>query len=224
MVALYLDTADVSEMQQVKCDGITTNPSWMKKSGISNYRDFAQSALEASKGKPISFEVLADNIEEMHEQAIEIASWGNNVFVKVPVTNSHGDSTHLLVNALSRSGIQVNVTAVLTIPQIRTFARELYPKTPSIISIFAGRIADTGVDPVPFFTAGIHCKQQSTKLLWASTREVYNIKQARDCGADIITLSYDLLRKYETLNGRSLEAYSLDTVKQFLKDAEGVEF
>ena len=223
-MVIYLDGADLSEMNSVQCHGYTTNPTLMKKSGISNYRDFAQSALEAAKGKPISFEVLADNMEDMQQQAVEISSWGPNVFVKVPVSNSHGDSTHLLVNHLSKSGIQVNVTAVMTIEQIRAFARELYPKTPSIISIFAGRIADTGIDPVPFFTAGIHCKQQETKLLWASTREVYNVKQARDCGADIITLSYDLIRKYETLNGRSLEAYSLDTVKQFVKDAEGVEF
>ena len=223
-MVVYLDGADLTEMNSVQCHGFTTNPSLMKKSGISNYRDFAQSALEAAKGKPISFEVLADNMEQMQEQAVEISSWGNNVFVKVPVTNSHGDSTQMLVQHLSKSGIQINVTAVMTIEQIRTFARVLDPIVHSIISIFAGRIADTGVDPVPFFTAAIHCKHDYTKLLWASTREVYNVKQARDCGADIITLSYDLIRKYETLNGRNLQTYSLDTVRQFLKDAEGVEF
>ena len=220
-MVIYLDHGDPVAMRSHwgQVSGFTTNPTLMRGHNT-NYREYANAALAAADGKPISFEVFGDTLTEMGMQAIEIASWGENVYVKIPVTNTKGESTGTLVNSLSKKGIKVNVTALFTMQQIREMAHYL-TDTPAILSIFAGRIADTGVDPTPFFTAGMHVKHSNTQLLWASTREVYNVKQAQNAGADIITMSPDLIKKM-SLFGKDLTEYSRETVQMFLKDSEGL--
>lgn len=224
MVKLYLDGADLSTMDRLgaEVDGFTTNPSLMRAAGVKDYRMFAQNVIERAGGKPISFEVLADDLPTMDKQAREIASWSKCIYVKLPVVTSNGDSTGLLAHMLSNDGIQLNITAVMTLDQVRNTARTLCPTTPAVISIFAGRIADTQVDPVPLFTSAIHCKHAATEILWASTREVYNVRQAELAGADIITLSPGLLTKLP-LKGKDLTQYSRETVEQFVEDARGIE-
>ena len=160
-------------------------------------------------------------MDGMEAQAREIASWGDNVYVKIPCTNTKAESTALLIRKLSAEGIKLNITAVMTFDQIKNLARCLHPQTPSILSIFCGRIADTGRDPVPFITQASRVKHAATKILWASTREVLNFKQAQACGADIITMTPDLIKKLD-LSGKDLALYSLDTVKQFYEDAKGL--
>ena len=221
-MVIYLDSGWIDDMASYvdRVSGFTTNPSLLKAAGTTDYRACAREAIRLVRGKPISFEVFADSLTEMGMQAIEIASWGENVYVKIPVTNTKGESTGTLVNSLSKKGIKVNVTALFTMQQIREMAHYL-TDTPAILSIFAGRIADTGVDPTPFFTAGMHVKHSNTQLLWASTREVYNVKQAQNAGADIITMSPDLIKKM-SLFGKDLNEYSRETVQMFLKDSEGL--
>jgi len=177
-------------------------------------REFAELALKIANGKPISLEVFADDMEGMESQAREISSWGDNVYVKIPCTNTKAESTALLIRKLSAEGIKLNVTAVMTFDQINNLARCLHPTTPSILSIFCGRIADTGRDPVPFITQASRVKHAETKILWASTREVLNFKQAQACGADIITMTPSLIEKLD-LSGKDLALYSLATVKEF---------
>ena len=201
-------------------EGFTTNPTLARAAGVSEYTAFANQALLASQGKPISFEVFADELVEMERQARVIHSWGDNVYVKIPCTLTNGRSTGLLVSKLSRRGIKVNVTAVMTFDQISEMARFLWVGTPAIVSIFCGRIADTGRDPVPFITKALQQKHDKTQILWASTRELLNIKQADAAGADIITVSPALLAK-TALFGKDLGEYSLETVKQFHKDGKG---
>lgn len=221
---LYLDGADLFTMDRYggQVAGFTTNPSLMKAAGIQDYRVFAQAVLVRADHKPVSFEVLADDLITMEKQAREIASWGENVYVKIPIMTSSGDSTGLLIHLLAQEGIKINVTAVFTLDQIRTVARQLSPTTPAIISIFAGRIADTQVDPVPMFTAASQVKHAKTEILWASAREVYNVKQAAQAGADIITLSPTLFAKL-ALKGKNLTDYSRETVAEFAKDAAGIQ-
>lgn len=222
MVAIYLDSGDVSEMMKwTHVSGFTTNPSLARKAGIKNYQEFAQAAIAAASGKPLSLEVLADDLYTMEQQARIIASWGDNVYVKIPVTSTSGATTGYLVNKLAVDGVKINVTAVLTLDQIRHIARYLYAGTPAILSIFAGRIADTGRDPIPFITEALRSKYDKTKVLWASTRELYNLTQAEKCGCDIITVSPELLAKRHLI-GKDLAQYSLDTVRQFYEDAKGI--
>ena len=221
MVRIFLDGPTLAQMA-MPVHGYTFNPSLCRKLGVTDYRTFARLALECSGGKPVSFEVLADDLPTMNSQAREIASWGENVYVKIPVMTSEGDSTALLIHLLSNKGVKINVTAVMTLAQIRTIARTLSPNTPSIISIFAGRIADTGVDPTPLFIEASRVKHSSTETLWASTREPYNIKQAESCSADIITLSPEIYSKL-SMFGKDLNEYSRETVKQFLNDSKGIQ-
>lgn len=225
MVEVFLDGADLASIEKYAkhplCTGITTNPSLMKKAGIKDYYTFAQEVLKLAKGKAVSFEVLADDIQEMKRQALEIARWGENVFVKIPITNAEGVTTAPLCGVLAAHGVKVNVTAVMTLGQIRNLTD--YLSTPgNIVSVFAGRVADTGRDPKSLMTfARQLCHQHGLKLLWASAREVVNVVQAEDCGVDIITLPPELLAKMDGF-GRDLEDYSLETVRQFKQDAEGI--
>ncbi len=223
MVAIYCDGADLPTMRKLACDdavqGFTTNPSLMRKAGVRDYRQFAQAVLEAVDGKPVSFEVLADAPELMERQAYEIAHWGANVYVKVPVVTSEGAPTYDLIYRLVRAKVNVNVTAVFTATQCR-FAIDALDGT-GVLSVFAGRIADTGVDPERVMRAArAKIGSEATMLLWASAREVYNVKQAEEAGCDIITLSPDLIAKLAGF-GRNLTEYSIETARQFFKDAAG---
>lgn len=219
---IFLDSGDLTAMLKLnpKIEGITTNPSLARASGVTDFRSFAHQAIAASSGKPISLEVFADDLVEMERQAREISSWGPNVYVKIPCTLTNGRSTGLLVSKLGRRGIKINVTAVLTFQQVSEMCRFIWVGTPAILSIFCGRIADTGRDPVPFITKALQQKHDKTKILWASTREVLNVKQADSAGADIITMTPDLIKKME-LFGKDLAEYSLETVKQFHRDGQG---
>jgi len=225
MIEIYADGANIENIIELNKDmlisGFTTNPSLLKKAGVTNYEEFGREVLKHVKEKPVSFEVISDNLEEMENQALKIASWGGkNVFVKIPISNTLGITTYGVINRLSSYGIKINVTAIFTLTQIENAIKSL-DGNPGIISIFAGRIEDTGVDAAPFFE-WVHRKEliQSfdIKLLWASTREIFSIVKAEECGADIITVSHDLLKKM-SLKGKNLQEYSLETVKQFYNDA-----
>ena len=200
--------------------GLTTNPTLMKKSGIKNYQKFALDVLKIVKKKPISFEVFSDDFQEMYRQAKVISSWGDNVFVKIPVTNTKGLSSYKLISKLSNEGIKLNVTAVLLQDQVNNIVKSLNKKTRSIISIFAGRIADTGRDPIPLVKKSVLLtkKYKNIQILWASTRESLNIFQAQKINCDIITVTTDILSKVNIF-GYDLKKYSLDTVKMFYNDA-----
>jgi transaldolase len=205
--------------------GLTTNPSLMRKNGISDYESFAKKILKKIKKKPLSFEVFSDNIDEMKEQALKINSWGKNIYVKIPITNTKKKSTAKLIKYLTSKNIKVNVTAVMTLKQVKEVLKNLNPKIPSYISIFAGRIADTGRDPVPTMQAALKLmkKNKNCELIWASTREIYNIYQSSQIKCHIITVTADLIRKFPLLN-YNLERYSLDTVKGFRSDAVKSKF
>ena len=222
-MVIYLDGADLKTMRELEplVQGFTTNPSLMKQAGITNYQRFVRQALLEAKGKPISFEVFADDLSQMESQARVLTSMGPNVYVKIPVTNTKGESTNYLCRKLNMEGVKLNVTAVFTFEQISTACRSLLMD--SILSIFCGRIADTGLDPAPFITKACMVKSSNTKILWASAREVLNVAQARAAGADIITLTPDLVRKL-ILTGKNLTEYSLETVMMFHRDAQGIEF
>ena len=219
-MVVYLDGANLKDMKAYvnKVAGFTTNPTLMKQAGMTEYKSFARAAIAESCGKPISFEVFADTPVPMIKQATTIAGWGDNVYVKIPAKFTDGLPTSYVIHTLAREGVKLNVTAVMSLNQIRNLCREL-TDTPAIFSIFAGRIADTGRDPVPFFTDATRVKHGNTKLLWASPREVLNVKQAQMAGADIITLTPDLIKKM-SLFGKSLEEYSLETCKMFYEDAK----
>ena len=223
-IAIYCDGADIAQMRAYANDhrvsGYTTNPSLMRKAGITDYRAFSDEVLGVVNGKPVSFEVFADDFESMERQAREIASWGPNVYVKIPVTNTAGNPAYDLIWRLSGAGVKVNVTALFTSLQTRRAVQSL--RGTGIVSVFAGRIADTGADPARTMrSARAAIGESGTQLLWASAREVYNVRQAEDCGCDIITLSPDLIAKLDGF-GRDLTEYSLDTVKQFHRDAAGL--
>lgn len=224
MVSIFADGADLAAIRKLaqdpRVDGMTTNPSLMRRAGIQDYRSFARAVLEAANGKPVSFEVLADDLDGMERQAREIASWGN-VYVKVPITNAAGLFTGPVIAALSDDGIRVNVTAVLSYSQAQR-AWGCLERPGNIVSIFAGRIADTGTDPVPLVRSFTEiARRNGTRVLWASTRQVYDVVLAEQAGADIITLTPDLIAKL-SLRGKNLEQYSLETVQQFQRDAEGI--
>jgi len=228
-IAIYADGADVRDMVAARDAGIvkgfTTNPTLMRKSGVSDYASFAKDALAATGGMPISFEVFADDFDEMERQARLIATWGEAVFVKIPVTNTKGESAVPLIRRLSSAGVKLNVTAILTLDQVRDVVDALDAATPAIVSVFAGRIADTGVDPVPLMreAAAICAAKPKAELLWASPRELLNIFQAEECGCRIITVTPDLLKKLAMV-GKPLDELSLDTVKMFFNDAAAAGF
>ena len=223
-VKIFSDGADIEGMLKLASNplikGFTTNPTLMRKAGVKDYKQFASKVIEAIPDRPLSFEVFADDVAEMEAQAQEIASWGPNVNVKIPVTNTKGVSTVPAIKALSAKGVQVNVTAVFTLDQVRDITEALHDDTPAIISVFAGRIADTGVDPVPVMTeaASIMSSKSKAELLWASPRELLNVYHADESGSHIITVAHDILGKLGLI-GKDLDQYSLETVAMFYKDA-----
>jgi transaldolase len=224
-VQLYADGADKTGILELYAKphikGLTTNPSLIRKAGVKDYEAFAKDILQTVTAKPISLEVFSDEFPEMRRQAAKIKSWGGNVYVKIPITNSRGESAIPLIQELGREGVKLNITALLTLAQVRDTAVALNPAVPSVVSVFAGRAADTGVDPMPMMRACATLLEDMPKaeLLWASTREVLNIFQADECGCKIITVPHDILAKAEKTVGMSLDAVSLDTVKGFSKDA-----
>lgn len=223
-VKLFADGADLAGMKEMAANplikGFTTNPTLMRKAGISDYKAFARDVLKAIPDQPVSFEVFADEFGEMETQALEIASWGKNVNVKIPVTNTKREFSGPLVERLSRAGVMVNVTAVMTVEQVERITERLDPKTPAIISVFAGRIADTGRDPMPIMKKSVQVMKARPKaeLIWASPRELLNVFQAEWVGCHVITATHDVLAKL-ALVGKDLDAFSLDTVKMFRQDA-----
>jgi transaldolase len=192
----------------------------MKKEGITDYRSFCKDILSSIKDKPLSIEVFSDNFTEMEKQALEIAGWGDNVYVKIPVTNTKGESSYSLVSTLSSKGVQLNVTALMTLDQVKNVMDVLDPLVASYISVFAGRIADTGVDPIPIMAKSVEIikPKQNIELIWASPRELLNVIQADDIGCHIITVTNDIIKKLKLI-GYNLNDYSLDTVKMFYNDA-----
>jgi transaldolase len=228
-VKLFADGADLPGMLEMArlphIRGFTTNPTLMRKAGVSDYRAFARDVLRAIPDRPISFEVFSDEFEEMERQAREIASWGDNVYVKVPVTNTRAQPAYELVRRLSRAGLRLNVTALLTLDQVRAVSEALRAGAPSCISVFAGRIADTGRDPLPLMAEAVRilADQPQQELIWASPRELLNVFQADQAGCHIITATNDILKKL-SLVGRDLAAYSLDTVRMFFDDGRAAGY
>jgi transaldolase len=223
-VKIFADGADYDGIVELSRNpmikGFTTNPSLMRKAGVDDYEEFAHRVLSAVRDRPVSFEVFADDFATMAEQARTIASWAPNVNVKIPVTNTKGHPASELLRALSSEGVVLNVTAIFTLDQVRAVADALDPATPAIASVFAGRIADTGVDPIPHMLA---CRQilgsrPKAELLWASTREFLNIFHAEECGCDIITVPNEFLAKLDLVDKDLLE-YSRETVQSFHRDA-----
>lgn len=228
-VKIFADGADydgiVSMSRNPLIKGFTTNPTLMRKAGVTDYEAFAHKILGTIVDRPVSFEVFADDFASMAEQARAIASWGANVNVKIPITNTKGQSATELIRTLSSEGIMLNITAIFTLDQVREVTDALDPKTPAIVSVFAGRVADTGVDPVPHMMA---CKKilrsrSKAELLWASTREVLNIFHAEAGGCDIITVPNDFLTKLD-LVGKDLAEYSRETVQMFHRDATAAAY
>jgi transaldolase len=228
-IKLYADGADlngmIEEYKKGIASGFTTNPTLMKKAGVKSYEEFAKAALKAIPDLPISFEVFSDDLPGMEREARKIGSWGKNVYIKIPVTNTRGESTAPLVNKLSHDGLKLNVTAILTLDQVKTVSKALSPDTPSIVSVFAGRIADTGVDPMPIMKDSVKVLKSNpkTELLWASTRELLNLIQAESCGCHIITITNDILKK-TPLVGKDLGQLSLETVQMFYSDAQSAGY
>ncbi len=228
-IKIYADGANKKDIlyynKQIDIAGLTTNPSLMRKSGVTNYKKFSIEILKKVVKKPISFEVFADEFNQMYKQSKIISSWANNVYVKIPITNTKGKSCKNLIQKLSDEGIKLNITAIFTKSQLNTVFKSLNKKTPAIISIFAGRIADTGRDPnnIIKYANRLFKRNLKHKILWASTREVLNIIQAEKAGADIITVPTNILTKKKLFN-KSLNKYSLETVKEFYKDAKAAKY
>ena len=226
---IFCDIADFNTIKffnnKTLVDGFTTNPSLMRLAGAKNYKDYSLKILKVCKKKPISFEVFADNSIDMLKQAYEINSWGKNVFVKIPVVNSKGDFTGPIIKKLSDKGIKLNITAVYTFEQTKKIYKKLNKKTKSIISIFAGRMADKGKDPRPIFQKSISLtkKNKNIEILWASTREAYNYIQANQIKCDIITMPPKIISQIENF-GKSFRSMTIDTVKGFLKDSKKSKF
>ena len=228
-VQIFADGADkVGMLEMYKkpfIKGLTTNPTLMKKAGIKDYEAFAKDILLEVKDKSISFEVFSDDLDEMEKQALKIATWGENVYVKIPVTNTKGIPTYSLIKKLSDKGVKVNVTAIMTLEQVRDVVLSLNQNIPSYVSVFAGRIADTGVDPVPLMSAAVQITSMNSKaeVIWASPRELLNVFQADEIGCQVITVTNDILKKLELVD-YNLSTYSLDTVKMFYNDAVSAGF
>jgi transaldolase len=228
-VKLFADGADKAGMLEMYrkpfVKGFTTNPTLMREAGITDYRGFAHEILAAIPDRPISFEVFSDEFDEMERQAREIATWGANVYVKIPITNTRREPAYELVRALSHDGVKVNVTAMMTLDQVRAIADALRGGAPSNVSVFAGRIADTGRDPMPIMAEAVRILADvpGAELIWASPRELLNVFQADEIGCHIITATNDILKKLDLI-GRDLADYSLDTVKMFFNDAAQAGF
>jgi transaldolase len=228
-VKLFQDGADIASMIAARdrglVSGYTTNPTLMRKAGITDYKAFAQQVIAAIPDMPISFEVFSDDFATMEQEAREIASWGGNTYIKIPITNTKGESAGPLISVLSKEGFSLNVTAMLTLDQVDTVAAAVSPSSRTIVSVFAGRIADTGIDPVPVMTEAIRRLSHLPKaeLLWASPREVLNVAQADSCGCHIITATPDIIAKL-ALSGKDLNQYSLETVKMFYDDARAARY
>lgn len=228
-VKIFADGADKAGMLEMYgkpfIKGLTTNPTLMKKAGITDYRAFCKDILTSIKDKPLSFEVFSDDFNEMERQALEIASWGDNVYVKIPITNTKQEPCYDLVKKLAAQKVKLNVTALMTLDQVQNVVNSLDPNIPSYVSVFAGRIADTGVDPVPLMTKAVSILKTApaAELIWASPRELLNIFQADEIGCQVITVTNDILKKLE-LVGYDLDSYSLDTVKMFYSDAVAAGF
>jgi transaldolase len=226
---IFADGADLDGILALAADpritGFTTNPTLMWKAGLTDYADFAQRLLERITGHPISFEVFADDAEEMRRQAKVIAGWGENVYVKIPVTTTAGESMVPLVNELSESGVKVNVTALFTTAQVELVTAAVRDGAPAFLSVFAGRIADAGIDPLPIIARSVDIMVDAPRaeLIWASPREVLNVVQADSVGCHIITMTHDLLPKLDLL-GKDLEQFSLETVRMFHRDAAAAGF
>jgi len=223
-IKIFADGAEVETMVEMSkkpfIKGLTTNPTLMRKAGISDYKEFAKEVLTKIQDKPISFEVFSDNLREMIEQAIEIASWGENVNVKIPITNSEGIETTSVIKELSRMGVALNITAILTAGQVKNVINALDGNSNAFISVFAGRIADTGRDPIPLMEEALQIMREKPKseLIWASPRELLNVIQADSIGCHIITATSDILKKLDII-GKDLTRYSLETVRMFRDDA-----
>jgi transaldolase len=228
-VKIFADGADRAAMVEMArkpfIAGLTTNPSLMRKAGIADYRAFAKDVLSAIRDKPISFEVFCDDFPGMERQAKEIAAWGDNVYVKIPVTNCSGEPSYALIKRLARSGVKQNVTALMTLGQLRDVSAALGDGAASYVSVFAGRVADTGRDPVPLMAAAVEVMRPfpNQQLIWASPREVLNIFHADAVGCHVITVTHDVLKKLD-LVGKDLGEYSLETVKMFHDDARGAGY
>ena len=224
-VKIFADGADLQGIVELYgkpyIHGLTTNPTLMRKVGVTDYESFARAVLKEVKSKPISFEVFSDDFPEMRRQALKMHEWQENVYVKIPITNTNGESSIALIEQLAADGVKVNVTALLTPRQVKAVAAALNPNVPAVVSIFAGRIADTGVDPLPIMKESLEILVSLPKaeLLWASVREVLNVFQAAACGCDIVTVPHEILRKLVTLGGKDLDELSLDTVCMFHQDA-----
>jgi transaldolase len=229
-VKIFADGADLEGIidlyRKPFVKGLTTNPTLMRKVGISDYEAFARSVLEKVTDKPISFEVFSDEFPEMRRQALKIRTWQENVYVKIPITNTRAESALPLIAELATEGVKVNVTAILTLEQVKGVAGALKKEVPSVVSVFAGRIADTGVDPLPLMKESLKAigSLPSAELLWASVREVLNIFQAAVCGCHIVTVPHDILAKAIKLGGTDLTELSLDTVRMFYQDAAAAGF
>ncbi len=228
-VKLFADGADKVSMLEMAgkpyIKGLTTNPTLMRKAGISNYRAFAKDVLKEIKDKPVSFEVFSDDFAEMERQALEIAGWADNVYVKIPVTNTKRETAAPLIHKLACRKVKVNVTALFSLAQVQEVVKALDPAVPSYISVFAGRVADTGRDPVPLLCAALEHMRAAplAELIWASPRELLNIFQADAIGCHVITVTHDILKKL-SLVGSDLDDFSLDTVKMFYNDAQAAGF
>ena len=229
-IKLFADGADIKNIIKMNAEqyikGLTTNPTLMRKAGITNYKAFALEVLSEVTEKPISFEVFSDDLNQMKLQGAEIGSWGENVYVKIPITTTSGKSTAPVIEYLTSRDIKVNITALMSVQQISNIIEAINPDLPTYVSVFAGRIADTGIDPAPVISESLKILKTYSKnceLIWASPRELLNIFQAEAVGCDIITATHDILNKLN-LVGYNLNDYSLDTVKMFYKDAQDADY
>ena len=229
MIKIFADGADIKEINKLNSNslvsGFTTNPSLMRDSGVEDYELFAKEALKIVGEKPISFEIFKDDKDGIIEQAEQISSWGDNVYVKIPIMDTKGNGNYEIIKILSNKGIKINITAVFTMDQVTLLAENLNPKVPSVVSVFAGRIADTGIDPIDIMTESLKllASNQNSELLWASSREVLNIYQAQQIGCHIITVTHDLIKKLD-LKDKNLEEYSRETVQMFFDDASNAGY
>jgi transaldolase len=228
-VKLFMDGADLEDMCRARAEGVvqgfTTNPTLMRKAGVTDYEAFARAAIAAIPDMPISFEAFSDDFERMEREAREIAGWGGDTYIKIPITNTKGESSIPLIRKLSHEGFSLNVTAILELPQVQAVAEALGLEARAIVSVFAGRIADTGVDPEPIIREAVEALKPvpRAELLWASPRELLNIFHAERCGCHIITATSDVLKKLPLI-GKSLGQYSLETVKMFHDDAASAQY
>jgi transaldolase len=229
-IKIFADGADREGIASLNAKpyirGMTTNPTLMRKVGVTDYEKFAREVLEVVKEKPISFEVFSDEFPEMRRQALMIGKWQEKVYVKIPITNTRGDSALPLITELSGEGVKLNITAILTREQVQGVAKAVKREVPCVVSVFAGRVADTGVDPMPLMKDSLAMLKDlpQAELLWASVREVLNIFQAAQCGCHIVTVPHDILDKVAKLGGMNLAELSLDTVRMFHRDAEAAGF